>query len=192
MSVNGLWMRQQHWHQPETSAPEKSCPRLLVCVHRPATYDDTLTTTALNFGRILCLYNHCELNLLTGDLHRPQVLTGEAYVFHWPNSSSQCQSHSVARPKPGSSSEWPASIRRTLFTPTVIVWKFIPGKLELKTAKFGIKETELVVTVMILINRFVHVWPLKALSHSQVYIHTWKIPLLELFLGWMGFTPLFS
>lgn len=58
-------------------------------------------------------------------------LTGEAYRFHLPNSSSQYQSHSVARLKSGSSSELQVEILRTSWSLQVILSKLTCGLLEL-------------------------------------------------------------
>lgn len=57
-------------------------------------------------------------------------------MFHFPNSSSQYQSHSVVWMKVGSSKELRVESRLTLFVPQVIVSKCTGGLLLLKTEEW--------------------------------------------------------
>lgn len=64
-----------------------------------------------------------------------QLLTAvEEYTFHFPNSSSQYQSHSVVCMKVGWVKELMVERRRTLFNPQVIVSKCTGGVVPLETA----------------------------------------------------------
>lgn len=104
-------------------------------------------------------YAVCCISLMLTEL--PDWLTGEAYRFHLPNSSSQYQSHSVARLKSGSSSELQVEILRASWNPQVIVLNLTRGLLELHEG-----ETDWVCS-----NRpFTFIF-----DHPGLYIHNWCI-----------------
>lgn len=96
----------------------------------------------------------CCISLMLTEL--PDRLTGEAYRFHLPNSSSQYQSHSVARLKSGSSSELQVEILRALWNPQVILSKVTRGLLELHEGETDWDCSNLITFIF---------------DHSGLYIH---------------------